>query len=254
MRPLEGQHALVTGGSRGIGAAIAAALAEAGARLSLFGRDAERLQAQAQQLGGAVHTEVCDVTEPEAVARAIRGAEAALGPVHILVNNAGQAESQPFLRTDRALWERMLAVNLTGAFLCTQAALPGMLQAGWGRIVNIASTAGLKGYPYVAAYCAAKHGLIGLTRALALELARKNITVNAVCPGFTETELLQASLAHIVQKTGRSPDEARAELTKTNPQGRLVTPQEVAQAVLWLCLPGSAAINGQAIVVAGGEI
>jgi len=254
MRPLEGQHALVTGGSRGIGAAIAAELAQAGARLSLFGRDAERLQAQARRLGEGVHTEVCDVSEPEAVARAIQRAEAVLGPVRILVNNAGQAESQPFLKTDRALWERMLSVNLTGAFLCTQAVLPGMLRAGGGRIVNIASTAGLKGYPYVAAYCAAKHGLIGLTRSLALELARKNITVNAVCPGFTETELLQASLTQIVQKTGRSPDEARAELTKTNPQGRLVTPQEVAQAVLWLCLPGSAAINGQAIAVAGGEV
>jgi NAD(P)-dependent dehydrogenase (short-subunit alcohol dehydrogenase family) len=148
----------------------------------------------------------------------------------------------------------MIEVNLTGTFLCTQAALPGMLAAGWGRIVNIASTAGLRGYPYVSAYCAAKHGVIGLTRALALELARKNITVNAVCPGFTQTELLEASLATIVQKTGRSAAEARAELVRQNPQGRLVEPEEVAQAVLWLCLPGSAALTGQAIAVAGGEV
>jgi NAD(P)-dependent dehydrogenase (short-subunit alcohol dehydrogenase family) len=148
----------------------------------------------------------------------------------------------------------MIEVNLTGTFLCTQAALPGMLAAGWGRIVNIASTAGLRGYPYVSAYCAAKHGVIGLTRALALELARKNITVNAVCPGFTQTELLEASLAAIVQKTGRSTAEARAELVRHNPQGRLVEPEEVAQAVLWLCLPGSAALTGQAIAVAGGEV
>jgi NAD(P)-dependent dehydrogenase (short-subunit alcohol dehydrogenase family) len=222
--------------------------------LSLLGRDRQALLERARELGGEVHVEVCDVTDPEAVRRAVEGAEAAWGPVHILVNNAGQAESQPFLKTELALWQRMLQVNLTGAFLCTQAALPGMLRAGWGRIVNVASTAGLKGYPYVAAYVAAKHGLVGLTRALALELARKNITVNAVCPGFTETGLLAQSLNRIVEKTGRSPDEAREELARTNPQGRFVRPEEVAQAVLWLALPASAAINGQAIAVAGGEV
>jgi len=252
--PLVGKHAVVTGAGRGIGAAIAAALAQAGARLTLMGRNRAQLEAQAGKLATEVHVETCDVTDPENVQRAFGGAARALGDVSILVNNAGQAESQPFTKTDLGLWERMLAVNLTGTFLCTQAALPGMLGAGWGRIVNIASTAGLKGYPYVSAYCAAKHGVIGLTRSLALELARKNITVNAVCPGYTQTGLLEASLAQIVQKTGRSTEEARAELVRHNPQGRLVEPQEVAQAVLWLCLPESASINGQAIALAGGEV
>lgn len=254
MKPLADKHAVVTGGGRGIGAAIATALAGAGARLTLLGRDRVQLEAQARQLEAEVHVETCDVTDPAQVQQAFEGAYRTLGNVSILVNNAGQAESQPFSKTDLTLWRTMIEVNLTGTFLCTQAALPGMLAAGWGRIINIASTAGLKGYPYVSAYCAAKHGVIGLTRALALELARKNITVNAVCPGFTQTELLEASLATIVQKTGRSAAEARAELVQHNPQGRLVEPEEVAQAVLWLCLPGSAALTGQAIAVAGGEV
>ncbi|ADD28866.1 SDR family NAD(P)-dependent oxidoreductase [Meiothermus ruber] len=254
MKPLAGKHAVVTGGGRGIGAAIATALAGAGVRLTLLGRSRAQLEAQARKLATEVHVETCDVTDPAQVQQAFEGASHALGKVDILVNNAGQAESRPFGKTDLRLWRTMLEVNLTGTFLCTQAALPGMLAAGWGRIVNIASTAGLRGYPYVSAYCAAKHGVIGLTRALALELARKNITVNAVCPGFTQTELLEASLAAIVQKTGRSPTEARAELVRHNPQGRLVEPEEVAQAVLWLCMPGSAALTGQAIAVAGGEV
>ncbi|MFN3392486.1 MAG: SDR family NAD(P)-dependent oxidoreductase [Meiothermus ruber] len=254
MKPLAGKHAVVTGGGRGIGAAIATALAGAGARLTLLGRSRAQLEAQARKLATEVHVETCDVTDPAQVQQAFEGASRALGNVDILVNNAGQAESRPFGKTDLRLWRTMIEVNLTGTFLCTQAALPGMLAAGWGRIVNIASTAGLRGYPYVSAYCAAKHGVIGLTRALALELARKNITVNAVCPGFTQTELLEASLAAIVQKTGRSAAEARAELVRHNPQGRLVEPEEVAQAVLWLCLPGSAALTGQAIAVAGGEV
>ncbi|WP_299431860.1 SDR family oxidoreductase [uncultured Meiothermus sp.] len=253
-QPLTGKHAIVTGGGRGIGAAIAAELAQAGARLTLMGRSRASLEAQAQKLGPEVHMETCDVANPQEVQRAFEAAAGALGSVTILVNNAGQAESQPFVKTDLGLWNRTLEVNLTGSFLCSQAVLPGMLKAGWGRIVNIASTAGLRGYPYVSAYCAAKHGVIGLTRSLALELARKNITVNAVCPGYTQTEMLEASLAKIVQKTGRSAAEARAELALANPQGRLVEPQEVAQAVLWLCLPASGALTGQAIAVAGGEV
>ncbi|WP_337867497.1 SDR family NAD(P)-dependent oxidoreductase [Meiothermus sp.] len=253
-QPLAGKHAVVTGGGRGIGAAIAVALAGAGADITLMGRSRAPLEMQAQTLRTRIHIETCDVSDPDDVRRAFQGASAVLGDVAILVNNAGQAESRPFGKTDLTLWRTMIEVNLTGTFLCTQAALPGMLAAGWGRIVNIASTAGLRGYPYVSAYCAAKHGVIGLTRALALELARKNITVNAVCPGYTQTGLLEASLATIAQKTGRSAAEARAELVRHNPQGRLVEPEEVAQAVLWLCLPGSAALTGQAIAVAGGEV
>jgi 3-hydroxybutyrate dehydrogenase len=188
------------------------------------------------------------------VQRAFARAEQEFGPAAILINNAGQAASAPFQKTDMALWQRMLDVNLTGTFLCAQAALAGMLPSGYGRIVNIASIAGLAGAPYVAAYCAAKHGVIGLTRALALEFARKNITVNAVCPAYTETDMVGAAVANIVAKTGRSADEARAELVRRNPQGRLMQPQEVANTVLWLCLPGSEAITGQAISVSGGEV
>ena len=195
-----------------------------------------------------------DVSDPEAVAHAFEEARKQSGPIDILVNNAGQASSAPFLKTDLALWRRMMAVNLDGAFHCIQAALPGMLESGWGRIVNIASTAGITGYSYVAAYCAAKHGVLGLTRALALELATKGVSVNAVCPGFTETDMLSAAVANIVAKTGRTPERARADLAARNPQKRLIQPAEVANAVAWLCLPGSEAVTGQAIVVAGGEV
>lgn len=253
MKTLEGKHAIVTGASRGIGAAIAQTLVEAGASVTLMGRNREMLEAQAAKLPKA-HFEVVDITNPENVQQAFAGASRALGPAYILVNNAGQAESQSFLKTDLTLWNRMLEVNLTGTFLCTQAALPGMLEAGWGRIINVASTAGLTGYAYVSAYAAAKHGVIGLTRSLALELAKKNITVNAVCPGFTETDMVAESITNIMAKTGRSEAEARAELVRHNPQGRMIQPEEVAQAVLWLCQVGSSAITGQAVAVAGGEV
>jgi len=158
------------------------------------------------------------------------------------------------MKTDSALWRSMMQVNLDGTFYCTQAVLPEMLEAGWGRIINIASTAGLVGYSYVTAYCAAKHGVIGLTRALAMEVATKGITVNSICPGFTETGMLKETLDAIVSKTGRTHAEARAELSARNPQKRMVRPEEVANAVLWLCLPGSEAVTGQAIAVAGGEV
>jgi NAD(P)-dependent dehydrogenase (short-subunit alcohol dehydrogenase family) len=241
---LAGKHALVTGGARGIGAAITQALAAHGARVTILGRNPNPAQMYVS----------ADVTDPEAVARAFEEARMQSGQIDILVNNAGQANSAPFLKTDLALWRRMMAVNLDGTFHCIQAALPGMLESGWGRIVNIASTAGITGYGYVSAYCAAKHGVVGLTRALALELATKGVSVNAVCPGFTETDMLNETVANIVAKTGRTPDQARADLAARNPQKRLIQPAEVANAVAWLCLPASDAITGQTIAVAGGEV
>jgi 3-hydroxybutyrate dehydrogenase len=252
---LRGRHAVVTGGGRGIGATIARALVEQGAAVTLMGRNAATLEDEAARLRplGKVHCQAVDIADAESTTAAFAAAAQALGPVTLLINNAGQAVSAPIGKTDLALWNRMLAVNLTGSYLAIHAVLPGMLEQGWGRIVNIASTAALKGYPYVSAYCAAKHGVLGLTRALALELAKKPVTVNAVCPGYTETDIVRDSIANIRAKTGRSEAEALAELVKHNPQGRLVQPAEVANAVLWLCLPGSESITGQAISVAGGE-
>ncbi len=252
--PLAGRHALVTGASRGIGAAIARALASDGAAVTLLGRRPEALQDLAAELGPAHGWVTADVADETAVQAAVKQARAARGAIAILVNNAGQAESAPFARTSSALWHRMLAINLTGTFHCTQAVLPDMLAARAGRIVNVASTAAQRGYAYVSAYAAAKHGVLGLTRSLALELATQGVTVNAVCPGYTETDIVQSAIDNIVAKTGRSPDEARAELAKGNPQGRLIQPDEVADAVRWLCSAGAQAITGQAVSVSGGEV
>jgi NAD(P)-dependent dehydrogenase (short-subunit alcohol dehydrogenase family) len=248
------RHALVTGGGQGIGAAIAQALVQQGNVVTVLGRRFDLVQSLALQHPEQMHAVAADVSDAAQVAPAFEAARQRFGPVHILVNNAGQAASAPFQKTDLALWNQMLAVNLTGTMLCTQAALPDMLAAGWGRVVNVASTAGQTGYAYVSAYCAAKHGVIGLTRSLALELAKKGITVNAVCPGYTETDIVATSIARIVAKTGRSEADARAEFVKSNPQGRLVQPDEVANAVAWLCGPMASAVTGQAISVAGGEV
>jgi NAD(P)-dependent dehydrogenase (short-subunit alcohol dehydrogenase family) len=252
MTAIAHKHAVITGGGSGIGASCAQALAEAGARITLMGRDLARLETQrdAMRAHGDVACVSVDVTNEAAVAEAF----SRVGAVDILVNNAGHAHAAPFTHTDAALWQRMLDVNLTGVFLCTRAVLPSMLERGYGRIVNVASTAGQVGYAYVAAYCAAKHGVIGLTRALALEVATKGVTVNAVCPGYTETELLRASLDQIMSKTSRSEQDARDALVRHNPQRRFVQPEEVANAVLWLCAPGSDAMNGQSISVSGGEV
>ncbi|MDR5745617.1 SDR family NAD(P)-dependent oxidoreductase [Caballeronia sp. LZ029] len=252
MTALADKHAVITGGGSGIGASCAQALAKAGARITLMGRDLARLEAQrdAMRAHGDVACVSVDVTNEAAVEEAF----SRVGAVDILVNNAGHAQAAPFTHTDAALWQRMIDVNLTGVFLCTRAVLPSMLERGYGRIVNVASTAGQVGYAYVAAYCAAKHGVIGLTRALALEVATKGVTVNAVCPGYTETELLRASLDQIMSKTSRSEQDARDALVRHNPQRRFVQPEEVANAVLWLCAPGSDAMNGQSISVSGGEV
>jgi NAD(P)-dependent dehydrogenase (short-subunit alcohol dehydrogenase family) len=246
-------HAVVTGGSSGIGLAIARALATDGCAVSILGRDRARLDAAVQVIGPHAHAFTCDVTDEHAVTRAFADATAR-GPVQVLVNNAGAVETASLSKTTLAMWRRMLDVNVTSAFLCQQHVLPAMREAGFGRIVNIASTAALKGYAYVAAYSAAKHALLGLTRATAAETVALGITVNAVCPGYTDTPLVARSIERIVEKTGRTVDEAKAALTSSNPQGRLITPDEVAAAVRWLVSPDASSVTGQAIVIAGGEV
>jgi NAD(P)-dependent dehydrogenase (short-subunit alcohol dehydrogenase family) len=257
-RPLAGRHAVITGGGRGIGAAVAMELARLGADLTVMGRTLEVLQTLAARIhdecGVRAQAVVVDVTDEAGVQRAFEAACEALGPALLLVNNAGVAGSAPFKRMNLAHWRWMLDVNATGTFLCTRQVVDGMTAAGWGRIVNLASVAGLRGYPYVAAYAASKHAVLGLTRSLALEMARTGVTVNAVCPGYTETQMLERSVENIVSKTGRGEVEARTELASLNPQGRFIQPEEVAEVVGWLCLPSSASITGQAIAVAGGEV
>jgi 3-hydroxybutyrate dehydrogenase len=253
MGPLHGRHAVVTGGSRGIGRAIAAALSSAGARVTVLGRDQASLDRVVAE--GLAHEAVtADVTEAAILQGAMERAVSRSGSVDYLVANAGSAVSAPFVRSDGALFRRMLDVNLMGVVNAAQAVIGPMVERNFGRIVAVASTAGLKGYPYVSAYCAAKHAVVGLVRALALETATTGVTVNAVCPGFTDTDLVTESLDRIVAKTGRSREEALAELVKHNPQNRLIAPQEVAEAVLWLCGEGARSVTGQAIAVAGGEV
>jgi NAD(P)-dependent dehydrogenase (short-subunit alcohol dehydrogenase family) len=253
MTPLKGRHALVTGGGRGIGRAIAASLVKAGATVTVAGRGAASLE-QAIVQGSAHAAAVVDVTDPQAVQRAVREAVDRYGPVDLIIANAGSAASAPFMKSGPDVFRQMLDVNLLGVTNMAQAVLGTMTERGFGRIVAVASTAGLKGYPYVSAYCAAKHAVIGFVRALALETARTGVTVNAVCPGFTDTDLVAESLERIMAKTNRTRDEALGELVKHNPQGRLIDPSEIADAVLWLCGDGARSVTGQAIVVAGGEI
>ena len=256
-RFLAGHHAVVTGAGRGIGAAIAAALAGAGARLTLMGRDRKRLDTLAGSLARDHRVETaavpCDVTEAASVAEAFRVARETFGPPRVLVNNAGQAVGGPFTETTLATWNALIAVNMTGAFLCMQQVVLAMVEAGAGRIVNIASVSGLKAFQMVSAYTASKHGLVGLTKAVAAEVAKAGVTCNAVCPAYTADTAMASQAEASLVAAGRTPEDARRMMLRTVPRGSLITPAEVAAAVLWLCTPAAAAVNGQAIVLAGGE-
>jgi NAD(P)-dependent dehydrogenase (short-subunit alcohol dehydrogenase family) len=253
MGALDSRHVLITGGGTGIGAAIARALSKEGAKLSLAGRRKAPLDAMAAELPKTVAI-IADITKDADCTAMVAAANAAHGPVDIVIANAGAASSAPVGKIDLKAWQQAIDVNLTGAFLTVSAALADVTRAPGGRIIFIASTAGLKGYPYVAAYVAAKHGVIGLMKAMSVELAAKSVTVNAVCPGYTDTPLVDAAAAKISAKTGRSADDSRAALAKDNAHGRLITPEEVASTVLWLCSPEAASINGQAIAVTGGPL
>ena len=258
-KSLDGRHAVVTGGGRGIGAAIASELARLGTAVTIMGRDRKTLDAHVRTVGsdvkGArVQAVECDVTREALVQSAFAEAARHFGPVYALVNNAGHGEPSLLHETELDMWNATLAVNLTGSFLCTKHALPAMLDAKNGRVINIASTSALKGYKRMSAYCAAKAGVLGLTRAAAVEVARTGVTVNAICPGYTEgTDLTRDAIENLVD-SGRSEADASAMLAKANPGGRLVAPREVAAVVAWLCSPGAAAVNGQAIVAAGGDV
>ena len=257
-RFLTGRHAIVTGGTRGIGSAVAEELARLGADVTIMGRDekllAERAKGIASAHGTRVLSQRCDVTDATDVARAFGAAKKQLGDAYVLVNNAGQAEGARLTDTSLELWQRLMAVNATAQFLCIRQVLPAMIDARAGRLINIASTAGLKGYARIAAYTASKHASVGLTRAAAMEVVKLGITVNAVCPGYTETDMARLAVDTIVAARGVSEEEAMKMVTGVLPRGSLITTAEVANAVAWLCSPGASAITGQAIVVASGEV
>ena len=249
---LSDQHAIVTGGGSGIGAAIAQHLSSMGARVTIMGRDQKKLDGQVAKMERALAV-VCDVTDERSVAQAFKTARDKAGDAYVLVNNAGQSKSEKFLDTDRALWDRLIAANLTSVFLCTKQVMPSMLAAKQGRVVNIASTLGVKGAARMVAYTSAKHGVVGFTRALARETIKTDITVNAVCPGFTDTDMTDQGVRELMAAKKIPRDEALAMITRVIPSGRLTTPAEVASMVGWLCTPAASGVTGQTIEVSGGE-
>ena len=253
---LAGRGAVVTGGGRGIGRAVARALAEGGAAVVVTARSATEIEAVASSLrddGHTAHAIACDVADPESIDAMAAEAKERLGTVDVLVNNAGIALSNPVKRLPLEEWNRILAVNATGTFLCTRSFLDGMLERGWGRVVNVASVAGLRGGRYIAAYTASKHAQVGFTRALAVEVADGGITVNAICPGYVDTPMTEYSVSRIVEKTGLSADEALRHILALSPQKRLIRPEEIAHAALMLCHDDAESINGQTIVLDGGQ-
>ena len=252
---LENRVALITGASRGIGEAAALLLAEHGARVGCLSRnvdDVERVAEAVRSAGGVATAAACDVTDSDSIATALDTVRQQLGTIQVLVNNAGIAESAPFHRTSPEIWKRTLDVNLFGCVEAIQGVLPGMKETGWGRVINVASVAGRIGFAYTSAYVASKHALVGLTRSLALEVATAGITVNAVCPGWVDTEMVDRAVANISEKTGRSLEESRASLERMSPQNRLMTPREVAHSILFLAADDAGGINGQTIIIDGG--